>query len=129
MSPVGALLSPTKTESSRARALRALPSPSIICPRTACRERPICGDEAPYSRAQGADAGVWFADGALGQFIVGDPALDLLLVVKNYGNAAAERQLWDAVRPALVALDPRFHGDEDAFCASDARGDYTPDLR
>jgi hypothetical protein len=92
-------------------------------------EAPDCGYSAPYTCAQGADVGVWFAEGALGQLIVGHPALDLVLVVKNYGDTATERQLWESVRPALVALDPKFRGDEDAFCTSYARGDYTPDLR
>jgi hypothetical protein len=37
--------------------------------------------------------------------------------------------LWAAIRPALVAEDPMFMGDEDAFCAAYGPGNYAPDLQ
>lgn len=89
-------------------------------------EAPDCNYEAPYVCAQPLDVGMWFAAGLGGQYIVGHRALDLVLVVKNSPNNAAD--LWAAVRPALVALDPEHPGDEDAFCTEYAAGQYAPDL-
>ena len=40
----------------------------------------------------------------------------------------ASGKLWDAVRPAVVAEDPTYRGDEAAFCAAYGSGDYAPDL-
>jgi hypothetical protein len=36
--------------------------------------------------------------------------------------------LWGAVRPALVAKDPVFKGNEQAFCAAYAGTSYAPDM-
>ena len=73
------------------------------------------------------DVGVWSAQGLGGQMIIGHPGLDLVLVVKNYtGDGVAG--LWKSIRPALVALDPQYRGDEAAFCRAYAAGDYAPDL-
>lgn len=86
-----------------------------------------CNYDPPYTcDEQPFDVGMWYAAGLGGQYIVGHRALDLVLVVKNSPGGPAE--LWNAVRPALVALDPRFSGDEDAFCEEYSRGAYAPDL-
>jgi len=37
--------------------------------------------------------------------------------------------LWDAVRPAVVAADPTFAGNESAFCAAYGANRYAPNLR
>jgi len=37
--------------------------------------------------------------------------------------------LWDAVRPALIAADPMFAGDEQAFCTAYGGNAYAPDRR
>jgi hypothetical protein len=87
-----------------------------------------CGYSPPYVCEQAFDVGVWNAAGLFGQFIVGHRGLDLVLVVKDFGDLDGPRRLWEAVRPALVAHDPEFRGDEAAFCASYGRGDYAPDL-
>jgi len=89
-------------------------------------EAPDCNYAPPYSCAQTFDVGMWYAAGLGGQYIVGHRGLDLLLVVKNLGNNAGPAQLWDAVRPALVAHDPTFRGNEAAFCERYARNDYAP---
>jgi CubicO group peptidase (beta-lactamase class C family) len=86
-----------------------------------------CGAEPALACEQQFDAGMWYAAGLFGQYIVGHPGLDLVLVVKNF-DPKDPIDLWHAVRPALVALDPTFQGDEAAFCASYSRGDYAPDL-
>ena len=39
-----------------------------------------------------------------------------------------QHRVWNAIRPALVALDPTFAGDEEAFCEAYAAGDYAPSL-
>jgi Beta-lactamase len=88
-----------------------------------------CGYSPPLACAQTYDVGVWYAAGLYGQYVVGHPGLDLVLIVKDYGDLAGPTRLWEAVRPALVALDPTFAGDEAGFCASYARGEYAPDLR
>ncbi|MDD9942660.1 MAG: hypothetical protein OXU20_16585 [Myxococcales bacterium] len=73
------------------------------------------------------DVGVFNAAGAGGQYIVGHRGLDLVLAIKNYGEGAAG--VWNAVRPALVALDPTHTGDDDAFCRAYRAGDYAPALQ
>ncbi len=90
-------------------------------------ESPDCNYEAPLSCEQPLDVGMWFAAGLGGQYIVGHRGLDLVLVVKD--SPPGPGPLWAAVRPALVALDPEYHGDEAAFCAAYAAGAYAPDFR
>jgi len=85
-----------------------------------------CNYEPPYTCDQTFDVGMWFAAGLGGQYIVGHRGLDLVLVVKDYNGGPAG--IWQAVRPALVALDPTYHGDEEAFCAAYAGNTYAPDL-
>jgi hypothetical protein len=46
----------------------------------------------------------------------------------NYSGQGGPMGLWDAVRPALVALDPIYMGDETALCTAYGAGDYAPDL-
>ena len=53
---------------------------------------------------------------------------DLVIVAKNYGGAGGPTGIWKAIRPAIVALDPTYKGDEAAFCKAYAAGDYAPDL-
>ena len=70
------------------------------------------------------DVGVWNAIGAGGQYIVGHRGLDIVVVGKNWdGNA-----LWEAVLPSVVAADPEFMGDQEAFCEAYSKGEYAPDL-
>ena len=76
---------------------------------------------------QDNDVGVWSAIGAGGQFIVGHRGLDMVVVGKNWGNGGGE-ELFDLVLPSIVAADPRFMGDQEAFCEAYARGAYAPDL-
>jgi hypothetical protein len=87
-----------------------------------------CGYEVPYTCEQENDLGVWYAAGLFGQYIIGHRGLDLVLVVKDYGDGGGPIRLWNAVRPALVALDPTFQGDEAGFCEAYGRGAYAPDL-
>ena len=84
------------------------------------------------------DVGVWQAVGLGGQVIQGHPGLDLVLVARDLtpvgigpslGNGnAAPAILWTAVMPAIAAADPRFAGDEAAFCAAYGANAYAPDL-
>lgn len=73
------------------------------------------------------DVGVWSAIGAGGQFIVGHRGLDMVVVGKNWANSGGNA-LWDVVLPAVVAGDPKFMGDQEAFCEAYAKGAYAPDL-
>jgi hypothetical protein len=50
-----------------------------------------------------------------------------VLVAKNLGDGRTV--LWDSVRRAVVALDPKSHGDEEAFCAAYDASEYAPHLR
>jgi len=88
-----------------------------------------CGFADPALCAQEKDVGVWFAAGLFGQLIVGHRALDLVLVVKDFDAIGEVGDLWEAFRPALVALDPEFAGNDAAFCEAYARGAYAPDLK
>ena len=64
------------------------------------------------------DVGVWYGAGTGGQMIVGHPGLDLVLVGKDFGTMGWEgpKNLWQIVRGALVASDPKYQGDENSFC-------------
>jgi hypothetical protein len=61
--------------------------------------------------------------------IVGHRGLDMVLVAKDLGAIAGSASIWGPVRPALVALDPMFQGDEQDFCAAHGANGYAPDLR
>ena len=89
-----------------------------------------CGYEAPWTCEQEYDIGGWAAAGFEGQHIVGHPGLDMVLVAKHAGvSSSSFKTVWAAMRPALVALDPTFAGDEDAFCEAYGDNAYAPDLR
>lgn len=88
---------------------------------------PDCNYIPPYDCNQSFDVGVWYAAGLMGNYISGHPGLDMLLVVKNIGSNN-QQKVWQAVRPALIALDPTYQGDEEAFCEAYAANDYAPDL-
>ncbi len=75
------------------------------------------------------DIGIYSAQGLGGQFIIGHPGLDLVLTIKNFSNMNGPMGFWEAVRPALVAHDPMYKGDEAAFCAAYGKADYAPDLK
>jgi CubicO group peptidase (beta-lactamase class C family) len=90
---------------------------------------PDCNYLAPYGCAQDFDVGVWNASGAGGHLIVGHPGLDMVLAVKDLGVVGHPLQIFNQVRPALVALDPTFQGDEAGFCAAYGANAYAPDLR
>jgi hypothetical protein len=74
------------------------------------------------------DVGIFSAQGLNGQFIVIHPGLDLVIAARNFSGGDGPLGLWAAVRPALVAKDPTYQGDEAAFCAAYGAGDYAPDL-
>jgi len=92
---------------------------------------PHVGSEAPDCRSTDGnctlkhDIGMFDAAGLGGQYIVVHPGLDLVIAGHNAQSAAA---LWAAVRPAVVAKDPMYMGDEAAFCAAYGASDYAPDL-
>lgn len=88
-------------------------------------DAPDCNyDGMPCDQEQ--DVGAWSAQGAGGQFILGHPGLDLVIVAKNYDGGPGG--MWNAARPALVALDEKYKGDEAAFCEAYANNRYAPDL-
>lgn len=89
-------------------------------------EAPDCNYDPPYTCDQTFDVGVFYAAGLGGQYIVGHRGLDLVLTVKDYNEGPPG--LWAAVRPALVALDPTYQGDEEAFCEQYGHNAYAPDL-
>jgi len=92
-----------------------------------------CNYAPPYSCAQPLDVGVWNAVGLGGQVIQGHPGLDLVVVARDVtplgSGPDAPRIVWDAVRPAVVATDPTYRGDEAGFCAAYGANTYAPDLR
>jgi hypothetical protein len=88
-----------------------------------------CGVADPANCEQQYDVGVWYAAGLFGQYVVGHPGLDLVLVVKDFDDIGYVNVLWDIFRPALIARDPEFAGNEAAFCDAYARGAYAPDLK
>jgi hypothetical protein len=95
-------------------------------------ESPDCNYGAPESCEQMFDVGVWNAVGISGQVIQGHPGLDLVIAAKNLTplqhGLDGPAKLWDAVRPAIVALDPAFQGDDAAFCEAYGNNRYAPAL-
>ncbi len=74
------------------------------------------------------DVGVFGAVGHNGQLIVGHPGLDLVIVTKDAGESAWVFTPWELIKSALIEHDPVYAGDQVAFCAAYAAGDYAPDL-
>jgi hypothetical protein len=85
--------------------------------------------------SQDYDVGVWHANGLGGQLIIGMKGLDMVIVIKDFGQyegigiVAVPPLLWPIVRPAVVALDPTYAGDDAAFCEAYGNNRYAPDLR
>ncbi|OGB22429.1 MAG: hypothetical protein A3I66_03925 [Burkholderiales bacterium RIFCSPLOWO2_02_FULL_57_36] len=86
-------------------------------------------------RAEGCsqthDAGVFYAAGALGQYIIVHRALDMVIVVKNSGMQSNDEpgRVWNALRPAVVAHDPVYRGNPTGFCTAYGKGNHAPDLK
>jgi CubicO group peptidase (beta-lactamase class C family) len=83
------------------------------------------------------DIGLAWAAGAGGQRISVHRGLDLVITVRDGalstdpdapGLFEGHTSVWSEIRPALVALDPVFEGDEDAFCEAYRRSVHAPDL-
>jgi len=96
-------------------------------------DSPDCNYSAPYTCAQQMyDVGVFNAVGYMGQIIQVHPALDLVLVARNVEpgsiGADATKSVWDAIRPAVIAGDPKYKGDETSFCKDYGGNAYAPDL-
>ncbi|MBT9527255.1 MAG: serine hydrolase [Rhizobacter sp.] len=81
--------------------------------------------------AQQHDVGVFFAAGLGGQYIIVHRGLDMVIVVKDSGGQSGEEPMrfWNAIRPAVVALDPTYRGNNSAFCSAYGAGNYAPDLK
>ena len=78
------------------------------------------------------DVGVAFAAGAGGQYIILHRGLDLVIAARDATGSddiGAHQLIWDAVRPALLAHDPVYAGNEEGFCAAYRAGAYAPNLR
>lgn len=75
-----------------------------------------------------ADVGLAWAAGAGGQKTSVHRGLDLVISVRDDVDNEGHKDVWNAIRPALVELDPTFAGDEEAFCDAYRRGAYTPTL-
>jgi hypothetical protein len=87
------------------------------------------------------DIGLVWAAGALGQKISVHRGLDLVITVRDdildvtgidffagEGLFEGHKRVWRLIRPALVALDPVYSGDEAGFCNAYRRSAYAPDL-
>ena len=53
------------------------------------------------------------------------------IVVKDSGGQSGTepRRFWEALRPAVLAHDPTYRGNNAGFCAAYGRGNYAPDLK
>ena len=99
-------------------------------------EAPNDNGGSPFARTP-HDIGVTWAAGAGGQKTSVHRGLDLVISVRDDmlsadggrpGTFEGHKRVWNAIRPALVALDPKFQGDEEAFCNAYQRSAYAPDL-
>jgi hypothetical protein len=93
-------------------------------------QAPDCGRRGRGCE-QTQDVGVFFAAGLGGQYIIQHRGLDMVIVVKESGSQSSEEvvRVWDAIRPAVVAYDPTYPGDERGFCAAYGANKYAPDLK
>ncbi|MFT3923972.1 MAG: hypothetical protein QM778_15670 [Myxococcales bacterium] len=102
-------------------------------------EAPDCLYGVARSCEQDFDVGVWQAIGLGGQVIQVHRGLDMVVVgmdltidqgisLELRNNANPSGKLWDAVRPAVIKGDPKYKGDETAFCAAYGNNAYAPDL-
>jgi hypothetical protein len=91
-----------------------------------------CGYTAPATCDQKYDVGVFQAEGLGGQLIQGHRGLDIVIVARNAQpggtGPGTAKTVWDAIRPAVIAGDPMFKGDEAAFCKAYGSNDYAPDM-
>jgi hypothetical protein len=76
--------------------------------------------------AQEHDVGAWYAAGAGGQYIIGHRGLDLLVIGKEWQDGGPNA-LWNLVLPSVVAADPVYSGNQEAFCSAYSAGSYAPD--
>jgi CubicO group peptidase (beta-lactamase class C family) len=91
------------------------------------------------------DDGVFWADGAGGQFTYVHRGLDLVIVTRDDENAQKSdpesqaigsenatgleyHRMWRLLRPSLIALDPTYKGNQAAFCKAYRESTYAPDL-
>ena len=90
-------------------------------------EAPDCngGNETCSQRY---DVGTRWAAGFGGHKVVIHPGLDLVMAVRGDLSNEGHNRVWQAVRPALVKMDPTYAGDEAAFCAAYRDNAYAPDL-
>jgi len=88
---------------------------------------------SPFEPAH--DIGTFWAAGTGGQKVSAHRGLDLVIAVRDDavdpdtgGTFEGHKRVWRLIRPALVALDPVYAGDEDGFCAAYQRSAYAPGL-
>jgi hypothetical protein len=91
---------------------------------------PNCGLAAPATCDQKYDVGVFQAVGLGGQIIQGHRGLDLVLVGRNMGGSGpgSEAAIWNLIRPAVEAGDPKYMGDDTSFCNDYGSNNYAPDM-
>jgi hypothetical protein len=91
-----------------------------------------CNYTAPYTCQQTYDVGVFNAEGVGGQLIQAHRGLDMVIVARNAQpggtGPGTAKTVWDAIRPAVIAADPMFKGDETSFCKAYGANNYAPDM-
>lgn len=91
-----------------------------------------CGYTAPATCDQQYDVGVWNAEGLGGQLIQGHRGLDMVIVARNAQpggtGPGTSHDVWEPIRPAVIAGDPMFKGDETKFCDAYGNNKYAPDM-
>jgi CubicO group peptidase (beta-lactamase class C family) len=103
-------------------------------------ESPGPNDGVPGNRAQRYDIAHTFASGTGGQKFIVYRGVDTVIAIRNGAGSVADggtaadqfsghKTVWNAMRPAMLAFDPVYKGDEEGFCAAYRRSDYAPDLR
>ena len=103
-------------------------------------EWPDSNGGVPEDRQQRYDMAHVFASGTGGQKFIIYRGLDMVIAIRNGAVSVNDggtlvdqfpghKTVWNALRPAMLELDPLYKGDEAAFCAAYRRSEYAPDLR
>jgi CubicO group peptidase (beta-lactamase class C family) len=103
-------------------------------------ESPDSNGGVPHEHDQRLDIAHVFGSGTGGQKFIIYRGLDMVIAIRNGAVSVGDggtvvdqfpghKTVWNALRPAMLALDPVYKDDEAAFCDAYRSSEYAPTLR